>query len=513
VSHGIGRRDLLRRGVYAAALAAMPRAVEAAGRRSLERRGPARTVIVIGAGLAGLAAAWELAQAGHHVIVLEARRRAGGRVHTLRAPFSDGLYAEAGGMHVYDTHDWTMACVEHFGLSLEPVMPSKLGSLLYVGGHRIETRPVLTVDWPLDLRADERSLSRGGMWAKYVAPVVADLGDPAAPGWPPEALLRKYDGMTFTEFLRARGASPGAVSLLRLGYPDLLGDGADRSSALDLLREIAHTRQAVKQIFTIRGGADHLPGAFASRLGDRIHYGAAAVRIEHGPHAARVVFVERGRPNALTADHVVCAVPFSVLRRIEVSPAFSPEKRRAVEELPYASVARVYLQTRTRFWLDAGLTGEAFTDLAMMSIYDRTPSYPGPRGILESSMGGAHARWAAALGEPERIGWVLRQMETIYPAIRAEFERGTSISWDTDEWARGAYAWFRPGQMGALLPHIARPEGRVHFAGEHTSAWPGWMQGALESGHRAAREANEAGADDGGAGRAPRQGHRPSPAL
>ena len=73
------------------------------------------------------------------------------------------------------------------------------------------------------------------------------------------------------------------------------------------------------------------------------------------------------------------------------------------------------------------------------------------------------------------------------------FEGGGSKCWDEDVWARGGYAWFRPGQMTSLLPHIAAAEGRVHFAGEHASAWPGWMQGALESGNRAAREVNDAG--------------------
>lgn len=94
--------------------------------------------------------------------------------------------------------------------------------------------------------------------------------------------------------------------------------------------------------------------------------------------------------------------------------------------------------------------------------------------------------------EAERIRFTLEHMEKVYPGIRQNFEGGTSKCWDEDEWARGDYAWFKPGQMTSLLPHIARPEGRVHFAGEHTSPWTGWMQGALESGIRAAREVNEA---------------------
>ena len=80
----------------------------------------------------------------------------------------------------------------------------------------------------------------------------------------------------------------------------------------------------------------------------------------------------------------------------------------------------------------------------------------------------------------------------ILPAISEHYEGGASVCWDEDVWARGAYAWFKPGQMESLLPHIARPEGRVHFAGDHTSPWPGWMNGALQSGARAAREVNQA---------------------
>jgi monoamine oxidase len=107
-------------------------------------------------------------------------------------------------------------------------------------------------------------------------------------------------------------------------------------------------------------------------------------------------------------------------------------------------------------------------------------------------MTGEQARRVTEMKETERLRFTLGEMEKVYPAIRKNFEGGTSVCWDEDRWARGAYAWFKPGQMSDLLPHIARPEGRIHFAGEHVSSWPGWMQGAFQSGHRAAREINEA---------------------
>jgi len=487
----INRRAFLRQSAFAAAaLSASPFDVIAARRNNLERISTTKKVIVIGAGLAGLSAAYELTQAGHDVTLLEARTRAGGRVQTLREPFSDGIYAEAGAISVYDVHDWTMKYLKLFGLALDPVAPSSLASLYHLRGKRVEVKRDEGIEWPLSLTPEEKRLSRSGMWQQYVEPLVKEWGRAAAPDGVPEA-LRKYDQMTFSEFLRQQGASADAVALLRLNYTDFWGDGIDSVTALGLLREIGH-REMAKARYTIRGGSDLLPKAFAARLADKIRYGTPVVKIEHDARGVRVVYLQAGTHQTLAADYLICAMPFSTLKQIEVSPGFSPEKQRAVEQLPYTSVARVYLQTRKRFWLDAGLTGTAFTDLPIMSIYDSTFNQPGARGILEAYMGGPQARRATTMKEGERVSFTLEQVEKIHPAVRENFEGAASKCWDADEWARGGYAWFRPGQLTSLAPHIARPEGRIHFAGEHASAWPGWMQGALESGNRAAREVNQA---------------------
>ena len=142
--------------------------------------------------------------------------------------------------------------------------------------------------------------------------------------------------------------------------------------------------------------------------------------------------------------------------------------------------------------MDQGLSGFALTDLPIADVYNLTVDQPGPRGILQSYSGGPQARGICALTESERVSFVLEQMEKVFPGMREHFEGGVSKCWDEDPWARGASSWYKPGQMSELWPHIARPEGRVHFAGDHTSAWIRWMQGALESGNRAAREVNEA---------------------
>jgi monoamine oxidase len=447
-------------------------------------------VIVVGAGLAGLSAAYELTQAGHNVIILEARTRAGGRVFTMREPFADGLYAEAGAMQVFDNHQLTMKYIKLFGLDIDPIRPSHLSSIVDIQGKRIRVTPGKSVEWPLALSTDERKLEQRGLWEKYVVPVLGEVKQGEALGEIPGS-LRKYDRITFSEFLLGRGASPAAVALLKIGLPAGLGDGADAVSALDLLREAVH-REDRKQSFTIRGGTDQLAKAFAARLFENITYGAPVIAIEHKVNGVKVACLQAGRQRIFSGDQVVCAIPFSVLRSVRVSPRFSRQKQLAIEQLEYTSVARVYLQTSKRFWLDEGLSGNASTDLPVNLVFERSINQPGTRGILESYMAGPQARRLTAMSNGERIRTTLEGMKLVYPDLPSYFEGGAAKSWDDDEWARGAYAWFRPGQMSALLPHIAHAEGRVHFAGEHASTSPGWMQGALESGNRVAREIGEA---------------------
>jgi monoamine oxidase len=483
------RREFLKQSTLAAVFALPAWKATAFTHSRLERKGAARKVIIVGAGLAGLSAGYELTRAGHEVTILEAQARPGGRVRTLREQFSDGLYAEAGAMNVFDTHTWTLKYIKLFDLTLDPVMPSTLASLLYLKGQRIEAKPGQAIAYPFALTPEEKTLGRKGMWEKYVGPVLNDIGDYNAQGWPPRS-LEKYDRMTFYEFLRSQGASSDAASLLGLGGIGGLGDGVRSVSALVLLREAAH-RARMKQNYTIRGGSDLLPRAFAARLTDKIRYGAPVVRIEHDANEVRVVYLQAGARTSLAADALVCAVPFSILRHMDISPRFSHEKQQAIEQLPYTSVARTYLQTRKKFWLDEGLSGSATTDMSNMLVFDGAPNQTGTRGILESYIAGPQARQLTAMKESERLSSVLGLVEKVHPRVRQNFEVGTTKCWDEDEWARGAYAWYKPGQMSSLLPHVARAEGRVHFAGEHASSLFGWMQGALESGNRAAQEVND----------------------
>ena len=387
-------------------------------------------------------------------------------------------------MQVFDSHTRAQRYIKQFGLEIDPIQPPPLTTVRYFMGKRIEVKPGERIVYPFALNEAEQKAA--SLYAHYFGAPAQAINEAEARNTLLEE-FGKYDQQTLTEYLRAAGASPGVIAILKIGLPSGLGDGADHVSALDLLREAAH-RSLSRQSFTIRGGTDRLPKALASRLGSRIQYATAVTRIEQDANGVRVIATHGNGTRTFTADRLVCTIPFSVLRRLSVAPAFSAPKRAAIDGLQYTSVARTYVQTRTRFWIEDGISGSASTDLPVMGIYERTINQPGTRGMLESYQAGPAARRTTAMSESERLAAALDGMAVVYPRIREQFEGGTSKCWDSDEWSRGAYAWFKPGQMTSWLPHIARVEGRIHFAGEHTSTSPGWMEGALESAERVVAE-------------------------
>jgi monoamine oxidase len=483
----VKRRDFLKRAPLVAA--SVSAATHGAAQGHFFNRGrPSKKVIVIGAGLAGLSAAFEMTELGHDVTVLEAQGRPGGRVLTLRDAFPEGLYADAGATRIPDHHEITLAYCRRFGLTLDAFQPD-LPSVYYVRGRRIAPSPGEKVDWPHRLTPEEHALGLEGMRRKYVWSMLAEVGDVTDPAWPSRMILEKYDGMNRSDFWTSRGASPEAVALMSMGGID---DRAETWSTLLMLRNQALNRKLTRH-YRIRGGTDLLPRAFAARMAERILYKAPVVRIEHDPYGVKVVFVQGGSPATMAADHVVCAVPFPVQKNIEVAPSFSVAKQTAIDQLPYLSGSKIFLQARRRFWLDEGRSGFATTDLPISQVWDMSHGQPGSRGILQAFPISVQSRRVTAMSETQRVEFALEQVDKVYPGMKANFEGGVTKCWDDDPWARGASAYYKPGQWGTLQPHVARPEGRIHFAGEHTSVWgDGWMQGALESGARVTREVDGA---------------------
>jgi monoamine oxidase len=442
-----------------------------------------RKILILGAGAAGLAAALKLREMGHEVTVLEARTHPGGRIHTLREPFSDGLYAEAGAGRIPISHKLTLAYVERFKLELDPFWPQSGADVyLWRGTRQVVphgTHPDLN-RLQVEFTPRERAVGFGGLSKLYFDRVREEVRRLPEAGWPFPGFDR-YKDISFGEFLRRQGASSDAITYLSQGFED--------DSLLDFAHDaISH---AVPTMWKIRGGNDLLPRAMARRLQEHIRYGAEVRRIEQDADGVRVTFVAGATPHVASADRVICTIPFPVLRDIEVLPAWSEQKAAAIRNLYLSPVARVFVQTKTRSWERQGLHGFATVDQPM-ELWCPTFNQPGTRGILMSYIYEQLAREYSAQTPHTQIGRTIELFDRVHPGVRADFETATTWSWLNEPYSRGAFMMTKAGEFPQLA-HVATPEGRVHFAGEHASPWPGWIQGALHSGLRAANEVNEAG--------------------
>jgi len=236
---------------------------------------------------------------------------------------------------------------------------------------------------------------------------------------------------------------------------------------------------------TIKGGMDLLPKAFAARLGDKIHYNAAVVRIEQDPKQATVKFLKDGTAQTMSADAVLCTIPFSVLRHLEL-PALSSRKKDLIKGTHYDNVSRVYVQTKNRFWEKDGLNGFAFTK-GGIEIWQPTWDQPGPRGILMTYSRPTEADRIASLKDNKRIATTVDQLNTIFTGLRDNFERGFTKCWNEDQWSRAAWGFVGFENLFTAPAN----EGRIYFAGEHLSPLYSWIQGALATSLNAVKQIEE----------------------
>jgi monoamine oxidase len=190
----------------------------------------------------------------------------------------------------------------------------------------------------------------------------------------------------------------------------------------------------------------------------------------------------------------VLAAPFPALQDVEFDPELPEGKARAIRELPYTQISKVYIQTKTRYYERRGLTRLLWSDSPIEQVLVDTPqdSDKSARGLLHVWMDGEAATEIDGVAEQKRISYVLGILELLLPGSRESAETVRFHSWNLDPWAKGAYSHFAPGQGASLHPHIAPPVGSIHFAGDHTSTVEAGMEAALESGERVVAEITRA---------------------
>jgi monoamine oxidase len=383
-----------------------------------------------------------------------------------------------------------MAYIEKFGLTLAPFTMSNPSGYYFLHGQKLRARDA-EVDpdcLGFDVAEHERDKAALALWAEAIQPIARRLeseGENCG-----DQNVVESDKYSTREFMGANDWSEGLIETF-----GLLADqeALMNASFLELLRE--EVGNYYTDMVEIDGGMDRLPWAFVPALQNRIRFGARMVAVDQTPDGVVVHYQTAAGRSHVHGDYLILTVPFPVLRHVEILKPFSRTKQRAIRQLHYDASAKILLQFRRRFWEedDGIFGGGTITDLPIRIVYYPDHGRETGRGVLLGSYTWSEdaQRWGS-LAPHDRITQALENLACIHPQAPAEFEVGASKMWHDDEFAGGAFALFDPGQQTLLYPAIIAPEGRVHFAGEHASLGHAWIQGAIESGLRAAQEVHAA---------------------
>jgi monoamine oxidase len=438
-----------------------------------------RTVTVIGAGLAGLSAAYELDHAGWMVTVLEARDRVGGRVYSLRN-FSNGLVAEGGGEFIEESHTRMLAYAEQFHLQLGRV-GSWQGQDKDWGYFEGKAGPMSDVKvWGVNLHEEVEKI-----WL-----ALAELGELVPDPLRPQAARGAdyLDTKSTADWLDSLDAHPLAkkefIQHIRAEYTC----EPERHSLLDLARNVAMYYTTLERNLNYRvvGGNDLIPRALAAALTD-VRLNAPVTSVNILPDEMMVTYKQGDSHQTISSAFAVLAIPLTTARRIEFHPPLPDAHHRMVNELSYGAVTKVLIEYRKRFWDEKNWNGRLSTDAPIVYTWHATSHIEDEHGIITAYTGGDPAVKLAVLSDEERIRVAVAEIERIFPGSSDLIECTATVAWPNEPYTRGSYAAFAPGQVTAHWKTLFEPAGRLLFAGEHATPIQGFMEGAVESGQRAAR--------------------------
>jgi monoamine oxidase len=473
----MSRRVLLRGAAGAGLLGAMglPGSVARAQSGPADLATSPRRVLVLGAGMAGLTAALALLRRGHDVTVIEHQNRVGGRLLSL--PLQGGQFTEAGGGHFRANMPRVLDYLRRFDL---PVISLNDGLPRYlIDGKTAEAADL--ADWPWALTDQERNVTVSSNLNRYLFRHGIDTDTVLKPDWPDADTIRHLNGRTLGELISSAGASAAFLKLLDAHG----GLFTSQSSALGSMPDLAY-HFGDQNLFRILGGNDRLPAAMAERIGERIVLDAPVTAIDQSGSRMKVT-VERGRE--LTADAVISTIPFNVLRDVDVRPRWSAGKQRMFAEMGWGNTVKVVAQTRTPSWLDKGVHGwpMAGGDRAWERVIDITGDEPGGHGNTFFYLNGPNADNVLARPSETRAREIVDRFRADMPDLFDEVITIEDFAWTEQPWVRGSFGDL-PVDGAWMIAEWTRPEDRIHFAGDFTTLKSGWVEGAIESGLRAARQ-------------------------
>ncbi|TVQ37883.1 MAG: NAD(P)/FAD-dependent oxidoreductase [Wenzhouxiangella sp.] len=435
-----------------------------------------RRLVVIGAGLAGLASARLLETLGHDVVVLEARDRVGGRVHTL---FDTPGNPEAGANTIGPNYGRTVAAAERHDLALLPQGRGAPPGLI-VDGQVIDR-----ADWVNAELNDLPTAIRSVTPDRLGFALLGDHPLDRSTSWL-EARHSDAD-LSAAEFFRAQGLSERALGWIEANnsYGNRLADTsllALQATAAGIGRAMAWGQPALET----EGGNQRIPNAMAAALESAVVLNSPVVEIiQRGSEVSVVTADGRRHP----ADAVICTLPLPLLARLKIQPAPAVRFAEALAAVAYHKVSQLHLLARQAYWEDEDQPASWWTNGPLGRVFTRSrPNAAGSHNITVWINGDA-CDAIDHLSEEQATATLLAEFERQIPGSRGQVEVAALVRWATDPYNRGAWALWPPGRIADLVPTLSQPHDRLFFAGEHTGQSYSGMEAALESAERAVLEA------------------------
>jgi len=465
----------------------------------LEGDGNGKEVVILGAGLAGMAAAYELGKLGYKCTILEARERVGGRCWSVRkgavneetglgahtANFDEGQYFNAGPSRIPHHHALTLHYCKELNVPIQVYNNVNENTYYYSEGKGpLSNKKVRVREVHNDMRGWMAELLAKGMDGGKI-----------------DAGMSKEDTLKVIEYLRAEGGLDAdklyKVSARR-GYIESPGPG-DREGKLgdplallallqsglldpDFYNVAEYTYELQGTLFQAVGGMDRIAAAFQQKVGNLVRLNAVVSSIHNLEQGVKVVYKDRGGEKSLQADLCICTIPLPVLSNIDHN--FSSDASRAIDSVVYMNTGKIGLQFRRRFWEeDEGIYGGiTHTNNQLTQIFYPSYDYLSGKGILIGYYNFNDKAVATGnLSYQQREQFALDKGGQIHPQYRQEFETSFSVSWHKTKYNLGGWALYSAEERQTLYKPLLQPDGQVYFAGEHMTYLNAWMAGALES--------------------------------
>lgn len=451
------RRDFLKvLGTAAAGLAIGSQTVTGQARRQ-------KRCVIVGSGLAGLAAGFRLKNAGWDVTILEARNRVGGRVFSHTMPDSGGLICELGAEWVGESHERVRSLCRDFNLPLQKHQFNDFlmqnGRVSRPGEWNFSAQANTAFDKLLEgferlTPAQQRMLDRKDWWTH-----LADAGFTQ-----PDLILRELaDSTDFGESIRHVSAFGALAEYAANEEPEVKGKTQNQMD------------------YKLTGGNSRLVNELARRIGEaNIRTG---MKVSEISQRRGIVTVKAG-DETFTADACICTAPVASLRKIKFNPPLPLAQQQAAERLIYARIIKNSVLYENRFWKEEDFS--MVTDMTSHYYFHSTQNQPGRQGILTAYAIGEKADVLASQYDTRRMNIITRDLHDFNNDAPRLAKGIASYAWQRDEYTEGAYALYRLGQWFGVRPVLARPHLKVLFAGEHIADWQGFMEGAIETGEAAA---------------------------